>query len=715
MGRWGPQTNREGQETKERRGGPQNMSERLSNQVLRSKKRFNSVEEARRVQRTEKAKAYVRRHSENDHAEQKKKQFQNLDLVPRSLPSSDELLKPPPFSPRFPAQGYRDTEELCRQPSLQIALQNSLFWTESVRGVADSAQSFSSLVVCVHSLQSTFTSYRQSLGTNPAALRELEPSLEWTHSFITRSCEEAQTRQVITLNAQIEAETGMRLLAKSARRHACLYPQAAQKMMALLGQYKKSAAGVPFSCTVRVHGVYPYCFIRWPPCNTRANPDSITPAAQVVMQLQKVVEERISQYVSSNTTLPAWLRKQIKPPYVVGCRLQRRSPLKGLSFEEPFLCVQMYFAHSKVQKWFVELVNPSSKRTPPQWDWDRIWNYSAARSKELDAAFRARADLYGRDEVQLLNANVDPEVQVTTDYQLSGRRSTLLRQGSLRIPTEESVWSAQSRSSSLRRTHLTTFAIDVHCSHLAPVTEARPLLPLKVMATDIEAVPLSGGFPNPLRGDPITHIALNTSFDLTNNHHPALSAYVNRTVFCLGETSPFLTVSGEKVRVVSFPIAGIFLYLLEKALLTLPMDPAEVSALLKSMKVFLKAPADRSYQFEGPKKWSRAEEFARAVCQSSRLVREYTEEGVLKTPPFEWGGYDWDDPLFFFHGLRRFHPYPITEAPERARPGARGSPLCAQRLSGNESLFSRAARVPTPRDVPQSNRFGGSATTPFFC
>lgn len=567
------------------------------------RQQYASVEEARREQRKALARKQKAEQQKRKKRDEFAKHFQHTVPAPsfEDLPSAHEILgrrAVPPWRPQQHAL-FEAEQSRC---SARLALSHSLAWgaaTASMEWDDRKGLGFPDLSLCVHSVSSTFTRWKPRKLQSFEAMSALQPSEAWTDSWVCRSVQDPTSFQVLKLECQIPGTTGVALL-KEALLRAC--PERGQRLSraaALLEEHtQRGGPNVPFSCQVNVHGCYPYLYVRWPPPRSRANPEARPPTEENVFLLQQALERALSETArSKQASGPSWLksREEGAAPWVVGCGLERKSTLKGLNFEDPWPCVKVFLAHQRAAAYLLEYLKPviSATTAPTAWDWDKVWGYDAHKSRQYDQKARdekeAFAVLYSRDHVDLLNAGIDPVVQFTTDQKTGGRRWARLVRGkyTLTPPLPEKRWSREKRAEVLERRHLPTFVIDVHCSNLLPEPEQKPLVELKQMAFDIEVCSRSGGFPSALKGDHIIQIATNTSYDLTEDQK--LLEQQDRTVFCLGETPAFSTPAGQPVRIFSYSIRHVFLFLVQEAVRAMEyfLDAQDVRAFLSFLRLFL--------------------------------------------------------------------------------------------------------------------------------
>lgn len=625
-----------------------------------------SIEVARREKRKQDARNQKKKAAETEKEQQFGKFFQYTVPSPaRGSLSADLLLKvrgrvaKPPWSQRTEKGGRESVySSLCLRTGPQIALQYNAQWGDLVEGFSwdyKKAQNFPALSVCVSKVSCAFVGWKPAVLRSSEASRVVDSSPAEKSSWVCKPIEEPAAFEVVSMEAQLPGPVGYELLRRALPQAVSSRGHHLRAAMDMVERYRSQAQHVPLSCVVNVHGCSPYFLLRWPPAGSRANPEGFAPSAQHVFKVQQHLETLLEQHQGQ---LP--YKTYFKGPYVVGCKLVERSPLKGLRLDEPWKCVEVHFCHKQVVSWALSIFD-TKRGERPVWDWDRVWRYEANKTTELDS--RHPRPEYGKHRVELLNANVDPEIQFVTDHRTSGRRRTRLPEGKYLLTPcfPEGRWNRRLRTEVFERRFLPAFRIDVHHSYLEPEVEEKPLLPLKVCVFDIEVASRTGRFPSALRGDHIIQVAVETYYDLTED--PVLKAHQERTVFCLGETPSFRTPDGNSVCVVDYSVRQVFLFLVSQALsggLDKLFDLTQAPLFCALLDSFL---AGETKKEDAPKETSSAlfplaEKLGQvlsaryAPCELHVLAPETTEAirskkrnsgraACLRTPVGQWGSWDW--------------------------------------------------------------------------
>ena len=625
-----------------------------------------SIEEARRENRKQKARKQKQEAAEREKKQQFGRFFQYTVPPPPNKRFSPALLlqvrgniEKTPWSQRTQKDAI-SYPPLCSRIGPQIALQFNAQWGELVKGFSwdyKKAQNFPDLSVCVSKVSCSFSGWKPAVLRSFEAARVLNSSPAEKMSWVCKPVEEPVTYELVAMDAQIPGPVGYALLRRA-------LPKAIsssgghhlRSAMEMLERYRCQAQHVPLSCVVNVHGCSPYFFMRWPPRGSRANPEGLEPSAQHVFKVQKHLESLLEKHQGQ---LP--YKTYFKGPYVVGCKVVQRSPLKGLRLDKPWECVELHFCHKQVVSWALSIFETKIGEKPI-WNWDQVWGYDDTKSSELDG--QDPKPEFGKYRVELLNAKVDPEIQFVTDHQTSGRRWSRLPEGKYLLTPcfPESRWDRQLRAEVSERRFLPAFRLDVHTSYLEAETEEKPPLPLKVCVFDIEVASRTGRFPSTLRGDHIVQIAVETYYDLTED--PILKAYQDRTVFCLGETPSFRTSDGYPVRVVDYSIEHVFIFLTSQALAILDklFQPTDKPLFCQLLESFLNARKNReatkssiqdpSALFTLAAKLSKVLKTACAASELQKLAPEITEAvkskkrnsgraSCLRTPTGQWGSWEW--------------------------------------------------------------------------
>ena len=619
-----------------------------------------SIEAARRENRKKEARRQKEEAAEKKENEQTGKFFQFTIPPPAKAFFSEERLLATRQS-LWKALWSRKKKELysplCSVASPQVALQFNTAWNRAIQSVLwdyDKAQNNPALSVCVSKVSCAFKASRPAVFRSPESARTLSPCTSEMLSWVCKATEERTAHEVVSLNAQVPGPVGYGLLQRAL---AQVFPPGNSNFraaMALLERYRRLALHAPLSCLINVHGCSPYFLMRWPPLGSRANPQKLKPCKQRVKQVQEHLEKLLLQHKRQLQYEPYFTG-----PYVVGCKLTKRSPRKGLRLEEPWDCVELHFATKQALSWALSIFEIKRDKEP-LWNWDHVWRYGSHERARLESRFVQPA--FGKHRVELLNAKVDPEIQFVTDYKTSGNRWTRLPKGKYLLTPcfPEKRWNRDLRREVRERQFLTAFRLDVHASYLQPEAEEKQALPLKVSVFDIEVASRSGRFPSTLRGDHIIQVAVTSYYDCTDD--PQLKAFRNRTVFCLGETPSFKASDGQSVQVVDYSIRQVFIFLVFQALQALGhlLVPAAVSsslcALLDSFLGSNDDPQGSSNVFarlsgilcqlgaalEGIYKGSEISRLKPEVTEALRSRRKNKgRASCVRTPAGEWGSWDW--------------------------------------------------------------------------
>lgn len=606
-----------------------------------------SIEAARREKRKEKARQQKKVAASEKEKEQFGKFFQYTVPAP-SLPPVKDLLavrEKAVWSQR--AHAY---PALCSRVGPQVALQYNAQWGKLVQGFSwdyVKAKDFPALSFCVSKVSCAFTGWQPAVFRFPEAATALRPSPN--EKWVCRALQKRTAFEVVSMQAQLPGPVGYELLRRALPKAIPSGGQSLRAAMQMLKLYRQRAAHAPFSCLVNVHGCSPYFFMRWPPLGSRANPDGFRPCGQHVLKLQQHLENLLEQH-QRQLRYKIWF----KGPYVVGCKLVKRSPRKGLRLDEPWDCVQLHFCHKQVVSWALSLLE-TKRGQKPVWNWDQVWGHNSLQIAKLEEKF-ARP-VFGKNRVELLNATVDPEIQFVTDYKTSGRRWTKIPKGKYLLTPcfPESRWDKNLRSEVSERRFLSSFRLDVHASYLQPDASEKPLLPLKILVFDIEVASRTNSFPKTLRGDHIIQVAVKSYYDLAQD--PTLKTFCDRTVFCLGTTPSFKTPTGEPVRVLDYSVRKVFIFLLSEALSVLvkPLLLRETSLFVKLVDTFLgpnKTRADGAELVRLAKTLREALAAAYRSFELGRLQPEKTKAvyskkknsgsaSCVRTPAGEWGSWNW--------------------------------------------------------------------------
>lgn len=391
-----------------------------------------SIEEARRESRKQKARKQKQEAAEREKKQQFGKFFQytvppppNKHLSPALLLQVRGKIEKTPWSQRTQKDAV-SYPSLCSRIGPQIALQYNAQWGELVEGFSwdyKKAQNFPDLSFCVSKVSCAFSGWKPAVLRSSEASRVLDSSPTEKMSWVCKAVEEPTAFQVVSMEAQLPGPVGYDLLRRAIPKAVLYGGSHLRAAVDMLERYRRQAQNVPLSCVVNVYGCSPYFFLRWPPAGSRANPEGFAPSAQHVFKVQQHLETLLVKHQAS---LP--FKSFLKGPYVLGCKVAKRSSLKGLCLDEAWDCVELHFSHKQVVSWALSVFE-TKRGEQPTWNWDQAWLYDDNKSRALD--LQNPTPKFGKNRVELLNAKVNPEVQFVTDYKTSGRRWNRLRAGSL--------------------------------------------------------------------------------------------------------------------------------------------------------------------------------------------------------------------------------------------------------------------------------------------